>query len=221
MKKAENYLFYIVEDHPEVAENNCIFLKKDYPSSFYVILDTPDKLLERLTLEIPSLVVLDLQFGNINGIQSVVPTLKILNTLFSEYPTLNILVYSSEHSYLHPYTLQISNHQGGFAVVSKMQRRQFFLDGAKNALEGLLTLPSDLRNNLVLNPTELQILEFLCKESLNDKEIALKLNLSDRTTQKHIEKIKIKLGLDLLDKGKTNFRVALCMEALRKKLVVI
>lgn len=79
----------------------------------------------------------------------------------------------------------------------------------------------DLRDKLELNSTELQILELLCKESLQDKEIALKLNLSDRTTQKHIEKIKIKLGLDLLDKQKTNSRVALCMEALRKKLVVI
>ncbi|MBL1211631.1 MAG: DNA-binding response regulator, partial [Geminocystis sp. GBBB08] len=140
MTKTENYLFYIVEDHPEVAQNNCIFLKKVYPSAFCLVLETPDKLLERLTLEIPSLVVLDLQFGNIKGIQSVVPTLKILNTLFLEYPTLNILIYSSEHSYLHPYISQISNHQGGFSVVSKMQRRQFFLDGAKNDLKGLLTL---------------------------------------------------------------------------------
>jgi hypothetical protein len=34
-------------------------------------------------------------------------------------------------------------------------------------------------------------------------------------------KIKIKLGLDFLDKQKTNSRVALCMEALRKKLIAI
>lgn len=217
----ENYIFYIVEDHPEVAENNCIFIKKKYPSAYCIILNNPQKLLERLRLESPSLIVLDLQFGNINGVQSTTCTLETLDILFSQYPTLNILIYSSEHSYLRPYLSQISHHRGGFAVVSKISLRSFFLEGINNALQGLLSLPSDLRDNLPLNSVELQIVQLLCKESLQDKEIALRLNISPRTIQKHIENIKVKLRLDLLNRDITNQRIALCMEALKRRLIAL
>ncbi|MGI0480356.1 DNA-binding response regulator [Geminocystis sp. CENA526] len=217
----KNYIFYIVEDHPEVAENNCIFIRKKYPSAYCLILNHPQKLLERLKLEIPSLIVLDLQFGNINGVQSTTCTLDTLEILFRQYPNLNILIYSSEHSYLRPYLSKISHHQGGFAVVPKISLRSAFLEGINNALQGLLSLPPDLRDNLQLNSVELQIVQLLCKESLQDKEIALQLNISPRTIQKHIENIKVKLRLDLLNKDTTNQRVALCMEALKRKLIAL
>ena len=71
-------IFFVLEDHPEVAENNCLYLKKIEPSASCVVLNKPQQAWERLKLEIPSLFVIDLQIGKISGEQSAQETLKLL-----------------------------------------------------------------------------------------------------------------------------------------------
>lgn len=184
-------------------------------------MNQPQQVRERLKLEIPSLFVIDLQIGNVTGEQSAQDSLKLLEYIFINFPALNILVYSSEHSYLRSLKKLLSKHQGGFVVTSKMERRKYFVQGAKSALAGQLILPLDLRQELDFSPIETQILQLLGQKYLTDKAIAQELNVSVRKVQNHIQQLKLKLDLEGLESNSTNFRIALLVEAMRRKLLLI
>ncbi|BBC22982.1 response regulator transcription factor [Pseudanabaena sp. ABRG5-3] len=213
-------IFLILEDHPEVAQNNCLFLQKLEPSALCIIFNNHADALERLKREIPSLVIVDLLFGTFTGEQYAIPSLRFLQQVFQDYPFLNILIYTSEYDYLKPLTNLIGRHQGGFVVVSKIERRKAFLEGARHALEGRLEIPKELRYGIELSDRELQVLSLLCKESLTDKAIAQKMNLSLKTVQNCILRLKMKLDIDYFDENITSTRVALCMQAIRRKLIL-
>jgi DNA-binding CsgD family transcriptional regulator len=128
-------------------------------------------------------------------------------------------IYSSEPSWLIKVVKSINHHYGGFVVVNKMQRRKAFLEGVESALNGELKLPRELRQELDLNNTELEILKLLCHEYLTDQAIALRLHISLRAVQNHIQHIKVKLSIDEVEQKDINSRIALCMTALQKKLL--
>jgi response regulator of citrate/malate metabolism len=60
-------IFLIIEDHPEVADNNCLFLEKLEPSAICTIAATHPEALERLKLEPVALAVVDLLVGSLTG----------------------------------------------------------------------------------------------------------------------------------------------------------
>jgi DNA-binding NarL/FixJ family response regulator len=212
-------LFLIVEDHPEVAENNCKFLQTLYPSATCIIAENPNSAMERLKLEMPDLVVVDLQYGNISGINCAKEGLDFLADLFQEYPNLNILVYTSDPSLLKCQLKLINEHHGGFVVVNKIERRKSFLEGAKISLNGEFKIPLELREELIFSDKELQVLELLCKNCLTDKAIAERMCLSVKTIQNYVQKIKFKLNID--NSEQTSNRVALCIEVLKRKLITL
>jgi DNA-binding NarL/FixJ family response regulator len=213
-------IFLIIEDHPEVAQNNCVFLEQLDPSAICTIASTHPEALERLKLEPIALAVVDLLVGTLTGEQSAHNGIAFLQQVLQDYPTLNILIYTSEYSYLKPLSNRISHHQGGFVVVSKLERRKAFLEGAKLALEGKLSLPRELRHEIDLTDRELEVLKLLCQKSMTDKAIAQHMNLSLKTVQNCVQHLKVKLDIDYLDETHTSPRVALCMEAMRRKLLV-
>jgi len=218
---ADSPLYLIIEDHPEVAQNNCLSLQKIEPQGQCFIVSNPTEALAFLAQQVPTMAVVDLQFGSVSGEQSAQDGLNLLKHIFDRYPTLNILVYTSEYSYLKSLMYGIGNHRGGFVVVNKMERRQAFLDGATSTLKGELRVPRELRHQLNLNENDLMILELLCKESLSDKAIAEELNVSLKTAQNYIQHLKMKLDVDMKDKKDTNTRVSLCMEAIKRKLLIL
>lgn len=213
--------FLVVEDHPEVAQNNCDFLTKFDPAAICVIASTPQVAMERLKIEIPDLIVLDLQFTTSCGSQSVISSLERLQSIFNTYSSLNILIYSSEPGWLIKFVKYINHHCGGFVVVNKMERRKYFLEGVESALNGELKLPRELRQELNLNEKELEILRLLCYESLTDQAIAHRLHISLRVVQNHIQHLKVKLGVDEVEQKDINSRIALCMTAIQKKLLLV
>ena len=213
-------VFLVIEDHPEVAQNNCLFLKEIYPTAICIIAATHPEALEHLRLQPITLAVVDLLIGTLSGEQSAQNALIFLQQVLEQYPDLNILIYTSEYSYLKPLSQRMGSHHGGFVVVSKLERRKAFLEGAKQALDGKLALPRDLRHNIDLTERELDVLTLLCQQSLTDKAIAQHMNLSLKTIQNCVQRLKVKLDIDHLDENHTSPRVALCMEAVRRKLLV-
>lgn len=215
-------LFLVVEDHPEVAHNNCKFLQMLDSSAVCIPIEDTQKVLERLQLETPDLVVVDLQFGSRDGTETAQPGLNLLRQIFKQYPTLNILIYTSEYSWLQGLGEQIQCHDGGFVVVSKLERRKAFLEGAEEALNGDFRIPNELQRHfrLALTERDLEILEMVCQESLTDRAIAQRLHVSLKTAQNYIQRLKIKLGVNLTNSD-TSSRVGLCMEAIRRKLLVL
>jgi len=214
-------VFFILEDHPEIAENNCLYLQKINSQATCIVLSSPQQVWERLQLEFPSLFVIDLQIGNITGDQSARKSLELLEYIFEHHPFLNILVYCSEHSYLRSIKNAIAQHLGGFVIVSKMKRRKYFVEGVKRSLDGQLVLPSDIRQDISFSTIETQILQLLCQEYLTDKAISQELNISVRKVQSHIQQLKLKLNIDRLEPDSISSRVALSMEVVRRKLLLI
>lgn len=214
-------LFLVIEDHPEVGQNNCEFLRTIAPQCSCISVDTPEKGAEQLKQAIPNLVVVDLQFGIVGGEQSAKPGLALLKQIFECYPTLNILVYTSEPNCLRQVIPQIGKHQGGFVVVNKMERRSAFLEGVRSALDGQLKLHRELLKDMPLNQQDLEILDLLCNHALTDQAIAQRLHVSIKTAQNYVQRLKTKLNVEHLDDGQNvNPRVAVCMAAIGRKLLV-
>ena len=116
--------FLIIEDHPEVSQNNCEFLRMMEPDCSCIIVDTPRKGIENLNQQVPDLVVVDLQFGTLTGEASAKPGLELLKQIFEKHPTVNVLVYTSEPSYLRQVLKQIFEHQAGDLTIQVHQYLQ-------------------------------------------------------------------------------------------------
>ncbi|WP_052672533.1 response regulator transcription factor [Aliterella atlantica] len=218
---SETPFFLVIEDHPEVGQNNCEFLRIMSPQCSCISVDTPQKGVEQLRQGIPDLVVVDLQFGTVGGEQSAKPGLELLKQIFEYYPTVNILVYTSEPTFLRQLIPQISKYQGGFAVVNKMERRSAFLEGARCAIEGQLKVHRELMKEMQLSQQDLEILDLLCNHALTDRAIAERMHVSLKTAQNYVQRLKVKLDIEHLDDGQNvNPRVAICMTAMGRKLVV-
>ena len=211
--------FLIIEDHPEVSQNNCEFLRMMDPQCHCTNVDSPEKGLEQIKQEMPDLVVVDLQFGTLAGEESAKPGLALLRQIFEHYPTVNVLIYTSEPSYLRQVLKQIFEHQGGFVVVNKMERRNAFLEGGRSALEGQCRIPRNLMNEMPLTDRDMTVLDLLCNHALTDQAIAEQMHISLKTAQNYVQSLKVKLNVDQLDGQDTNTRVAVCMAAMKRKLI--
>lgn len=212
-------LFLVIEDHPEVNQNNCEFLRMIEPQCSCISLDTPEKGAEQLKQGIPDLVVVDLQFGTVWGEQSAKPGLELLKQLFTHYPTVNILVYTSEPNFLRQLIPQIGKHQGGFVVVNKMERRNAFLEGVRNALDGQLKVHRELTKEMQLTQQDVEILDLLCNYALTDQAIAQRMHVSLKTAQNYVQRLKAKLDIEHLNDHNVNPRIAVCMAAIGRKLI--
>ncbi|MGQ9837490.1 MAG: LuxR C-terminal-related transcriptional regulator [Cyanobacteriota bacterium] len=210
--------FLIVEDHPEVAQNNCEWLQRIAADAQCIVVTNPMDGILRLQREQPDLVVSDLLYGQTSGEQSAEPGLEFLRHIFENYPTLNVMAYSSEPLLLTPLVGLISKHQGGFAAVNKMERRTVFLEGAKSALNGELRMPRELRGLAKLTEREIEVLNLLCKEALTDQAIADRIHTSKKTVQNCIQRLKEKLDI-FESEDEINARVAMCMTAVQKKII--
>ena len=210
--------FLIVEDHPEVAQNNSEWLQRLDDNAICTTANAPEEAQKRLERELPDLMVVDLLYGQSSGEQSAEPGLDLLRHVFETYPTLNVMAYSSEPLLLTPLVAAISRHQGGFAAVNKMERRTQFLDGAKSALNGELRMPRELRGLTKLTEREIEVLQLLCKEALTDQAIADRIHTSKKTVQNCIQRLKEKLDVYGAE-DETNPRVAMCMEAVKNKVI--
>lgn len=211
--------FLVVEDHPEVAKNNCEWLQKLDADAHCEMLSDPNSAIKRLKDLLPDLLVVDLLYGQTSGEQSAEPGLGLLREVFSSYPNLSVMVYSSEPLLLTPLSEAIGKHEGGFAAINKMDRRTQFLEGAKSALSGELKIPRELRGLLQLTEREVEVLGLICKDALTDQAVAERIYTSKKTVQNHVQRLKEKLGIAIEETNETNGRVALCIEAMRRKLV--
>lgn len=76
-----------------------IFSERKFdPSAICVIANTPQEAQQRLQIDMPDLIVLDLQFFTPSGSQSAKSAFQLLELIFDAYSSLNILIYSSEPS---------------------------------------------------------------------------------------------------------------------------
>jgi hypothetical protein len=78
--------FLVVEDHPEVAQNNCEWLQRIAADAQCIAVSNPMDAIRRLQREQLDLVVADLLYGQTTGEQSAEPGLELFAPYFRELP---------------------------------------------------------------------------------------------------------------------------------------
>ncbi|NEO90503.1 MAG: response regulator transcription factor [Moorea sp. SIO3G5] len=221
-------VFLVVDDHLEVAENNTLYLKSLEKSARCVIAETPKKAFEILDWHTPDLIVVDLHFSTITGDLSAKPGLNLLQNIFQNYPSLNVLVYTENPTPLVNLN-GITSHKGGFTVAKKNKPRQDFVEHAISALKGELHLPNELLQKLndkkLWDEPKIQLLQLACQECLSDWAIAQRTHKCENSVRNCFKQIRKLMGIEALHeyipekKKVNNERVAMCMEAHRRNLI--
>lgn len=193
----------LVEDHPEYREVIDLALKKEPDMELHGQFGSAEAALHRLQerprRSEPDIILLDLNLPGISGLDA-------LALLAKEAPSAKIIILTQsdkEADILRAITL------GAAGYLLKSASRRAIIDGIRMVMNGgasldagiarfiLKTLQSHLPKKSAehqLSKREMEILTLLA-EGLMQKEIALKLNISNTTVVTHINHIYLKLNV--------------------------
>lgn len=174
----------VVDDHEMVLNGTISALKQHYSDADILIARTAQSALMLAESRKPNLAVVDLSMPDIPG-DSARPEvgIQLLKTLMEKYPLLNIVVQSAHTRSLVRLKPFISNHEGGFTVADKSLPMQEMLTKVDWALQGLIYTPREMRTGLEVKPEWMEVLHLAFKEGLQDKAIAERMNIAERTVR--------------------------------------
>lgn len=188
----------VVDDHEIVLSGTLGILNKQYPEAEIVTAQTARDARERVEKIRLELAILDLSIPEKLGEPSRTDTgILLLKTLMANYPTLNFVVQSTYLEALIRIKPDIDAHQGGFTVADKSIASSEMLTRVDWALRGL-THTKDLRGKLQgleVKQEWLTLLSLAFEEGLQDKEIAKRMCLAERTVRNYWTKIQDVLGV--------------------------
>jgi DNA-binding NarL/FixJ family response regulator len=125
--------------------------------------------------------------------------IKSLGILMKNYPTLNLVVQSSYVKALVRIKPDIDAHEGGFTVADKGLSSQEMLSRIDLALKGV-THTKDLKMPPgEVKPEWIEVLNLAFSEGLEDKVIALRMQVAPRTVRHYWTKVQDVLGVYLED----------------------
>ena len=186
----------IVEDHQSVQENLVNRLQQQYPEAKLATACTAEQALQKLTEQLPDVMMMDLavpaQIGDEpeqdHGIQ-------LLRTILENYPELNIVVWSSKVETLVRIKPLIDSHQGGFSVAPKALPMDTILMRVNLSLQKATYVHHELRSSLEVKPEWLDMLQLAFQQGLQDKAIAERMNIAERTVRHYWKKVQDVLGV--------------------------
>ena len=191
LPQPEKRTFLVVDDHAMVLGGTLDILMKQYPQADIMTASTAQEALQQVAQTTPDLVIVDLVMPEAIGETPQANSGHLLlKTLMEQYPSLNIVVQSAHVRTLVWLKPSIDNHMGGFTVVDKSQPIKDLLAMVDWALHERIYTPREIRNGLQLTPAWIQVLQFAFQDSLQDKAIAKRMNVAERTVQYYWEKIR-------------------------------
>ncbi|NEQ98770.1 MAG: response regulator transcription factor [Cyanothece sp. SIO2G6] len=186
----------VVDDHEAVLGGTVATLQTAYPDATIVTANTATSALEQVAGAKPEVVVVDLSLPHKATDTAHTETgLKLLRTLMQQYPTLNIVVQSAQTRSLVRLKPLIDSHEGGFTVADKSLPLKEMLTKVDWALQGLIYTPREMRSGLEVKPEWLEVLALAFQAGLQDKAIAGKMNISERTVRHYWTKVQDALGV--------------------------
>ncbi|MGG6238585.1 response regulator [Nodosilinea sp. AN01ver1] len=208
----------VVDDHEAVLSGTVSALQKDYPDADIYTVRTAQDAATSIATVLPDLLVVDLSIPETAGAPSLPETgIGLLRSLMQQYPELNIVVQSAHVKSLVRLKPAIDAHQGGFTIVDKSLPLHEMLTRVSWAMQGLIYTPKDMRSGLEVKPKWLQVLQLAFKEGLQDKAIADRMNISERTVRHYWSKVQDALGI-YPDSGK-NIRIQTEIRAREEGLI--
>ena len=219
-KSLEKTQIIVVDDHESVLGGTISVLKGQYPEAEILTAQTAQSAQEQVELYHPDLAVVDLSIPEKLGEKARSETgIQLLKSLMANYPTLNLTVQSSYVRALVRIKPTIDTHQGGFTIADKGLSSREMLTRIDWAMQGL-THTKDLtgmQSGLEMKPEWLELLDFAFKEGLQDKEIAKRMCISERTVRHYWTKMQDVLGV-YPEEGK-NIRIQTEMRAREEGLI--
>lgn len=208
----------VVDDHDAVLSGTVSALQKDYPDADIRTVRTAHEAATSVATVLPALLVVDLSIPEKAGAPSLPETgIALLRSLMQQHPELNIVVQSAHVKSLVRLKPAIDAHQGGFTIVDKSLPLHEMLTKVSWAMQGLIYTPKDMRSGLEVKPEWLHVLQLAFKEGLQDKAIADRMNVSERTVRHYWSKVQDALGV-YPDPGK-NIRIQTEIRAREEGLI--
>ena len=172
-------------------------------SDFEIIDDvaTTTELFAKLKTMIPDVVILEMDIPEINGIAS-------LRKLKQEYPDIKVLIYSGQSEDV--YALS-TIRAGAFGYLSKTADLDYIISAVRKVSEGNMFITNELAQRLAfdegtqkprrffrkLSTREVEVLKLLASGKRN-KDVALGLNLNEKTVSTYKARLMKKLNVDNL-----------------------
>lgn len=208
----------VVDDHEAVLSGTIAALQQEYPEADIRTARTAQEATTSLAQVQPALLVMDLSIPDQAGDSSQTETgIGLLRSLMQQYPDLNIVVQSAHVKALVRLKPAIANHQGGFTIVDKNLPLREMLIKVDWALQGIIYTPKDMRTALEVKPEWLTVLQLAFQDGLQDKAIAERMNVSERTVRHYWTKVQDALDV-YPDPGK-NIRIQTEIRAREEGLI--
>lgn len=187
----------IVDDHELTGRGTANVLRERYPDADIAIATTVEAARDRLAAPL-DLLVMDLSLPQaVGGPSKVDSGLDLLRSALEVQPPLNIVVQSTYTNALVRVKADIDNHEGGFTIADKSLSSAEMLNRIAWALQGV-THTKDIQvvqRGLEVRPEWLQVLDLAFQEGLQDKAIAERLHVTERTVRHYWSKIQDVLGI--------------------------
>lgn len=192
--------FVIVEDHAMVLNGTAAMIRKGYPNATIETAASAQEGLSLIKAQLPNVAIIDLSIPAANTPQSsktahVAIGIQLLTDLLAQFPTLNIVVQTAHAPSLVRLKPDIFVHQGGFTVVDKGLPTDDLSTKIDWAMNGVNFLPQEMRTSLEIRPEWLEVLNLAFHEGLQDKAIAERINVAQRTVRHYWRKIQGVLGV--------------------------
>ena len=180
----------VVDDHESVLDGTILALKQQYPQAQILKAQTTQDAIAKIHSFKPNLVVMDLSLPKqVGDTPKSDMGIELLRDVLENYPTLDIVVQSANVKALIRLRPQIYEHEAGFTVADKGSSLQDMLNKVDWATQGLIYTPKEMRSGLELKEEWLTLLELAFVEGLQDKEIAKRMNVAERTVRHYWSKI--------------------------------
>ena len=210
--------FLVVDDHESVLNGTVEGLKRQYPEVEIHTAQTAQAAHDWIKKGQPDLLVMDLSMPDVPGAPAQTDTgIQRLKILMQEYPTLNIVVQSAHVQSLVRLKPFISDHEGGFTIADKGLSLLEMLKLVDWALSGVNYTPKDMRTRLELKHEWLDVLKLAFHEGLQDKAIAERMNVAERTVRHYWTKIQD--ALEVYPEEGKNIRIQTELRARQSGLI--
>jgi DNA-binding NarL/FixJ family response regulator len=198
--------FVVVDDHESVLNGTVAVLQSTYPDVRMITAMTAKGAEEQIASVKPDVVVMDLSIPTTpNDTAQTETGLQLLRTLMQRYPQLNFVVQSAHIRSLVRLKPMIDSHEAGFTIADKGLPLKEMLTKVDWALQGLIYTPREMRVGLEIKPEWLQVLTLAFQEGLQDKAIAERICVSERTVRHYWTKVQD--ALDVYPEDGKNIRI--------------
>ena len=196
----------IIDDHAMVLGGTTTALKIHYPEAELYTAQTAQQGLEQVKVVSPDVIIIDLSMPERTGEAAKVDTgIQLLRQIMNDFPHLNIVVQSAHVKSLIRIKSAIAGHEGGFTIADKGLSMQEMLTKVDWAMQGVVFTPKEMRNGIEMKAEWLEVLRLAFGEGLQDKAIAERISVAERTVRHYWSKIQDVLDV-YPDEGK-NIRI--------------